>query len=121
MRAPRSWASSRVTGLCLSGRMAVNRYRIMGKALTPGECPRRLSTLLPGASKLVMLRRMDPVTQVLKAVGGGDPQVAGRLMPLVYDELRRLAAERLAHEKPGQTLQATALVHEAYLRLVGDG
>src|SRR5262249_42559117 len=50
----------------------------------------------------------------------GDPQAAEQLLPLVYDELRRLAAQKLAHEKPGQTLDATALVHEAYLRLVGD-
>jgi RNA polymerase sigma factor (TIGR02999 family) len=50
-----------------------------------------------------------------------DPQAAEQLLPLVYDELRKLAAQKLAHEKPGQTLQATALVHEAYLRLVGDG
>lgn len=59
------------------------------------------------------------VTQILADVGRGDPRAAGELLPLVYDELRRLAAQRLAHEKPGQTLQATALVHEAYLRLVG--
>jgi RNA polymerase sigma factor (TIGR02999 family) len=62
---------------------------------------------------------MDDVTRILSAIEGGDPGAAGRLLPLVYDELRRLAAARLAHEAPGQTLQATALVHEAYLRLVG--
>jgi RNA polymerase sigma factor (TIGR02999 family) len=62
---------------------------------------------------------MDEVTRVLEAVGRGDPQAAGRLLPLVYDELRRLAAAKLARERPGQTLDATALVHEAYLRLVG--
>jgi RNA polymerase sigma factor (TIGR02999 family) len=59
------------------------------------------------------------VTRVLEAVGRGEPRAADRLLPLVYDELRRLAAARLAHEAPGQTLQPTALVHEAYLRLVG--
>src|SRR6185312_12706458 len=59
------------------------------------------------------------VTRVLEAVGRGEPRAAGRLLPLVYDELRRLAAARLAHQAPGQTLQPTALVHEAYLRLVG--
>jgi RNA polymerase sigma factor (TIGR02999 family) len=62
---------------------------------------------------------MNDVTQVLDAIAQGDPHAAGRLLPLVYDELRRLAAQKLAQEKPGQTLQATALVHEAYLRLVG--
>ena len=62
---------------------------------------------------------MTDVTQIVSALGQGDPQAAESLLPLVYDELRRLAARRLAQEKPGQTLQATALVHEAYLRLVG--
>jgi RNA polymerase sigma factor (TIGR02999 family) len=61
---------------------------------------------------------MNEVTRILSAVEQGDPHAAEQLLPLVYDELRKLAAERLAHEKPGQTLQATALVHEAYLRLV---
>src|SRR5262245_4788826 len=68
-----------------------------------------------------MLRRMMDVTRILSAIEGGDPKAAEQLLPLVYDELRRLAAQKLAHEKPGQTLQATALVHEAYLRLVGGG
>ena len=62
---------------------------------------------------------MIDVTQVLSEIEHGDPAAAERLLPLVYDELRKLAAAKLAHEKPGQTLQATALVHEAYLRLVG--
>lgn len=62
---------------------------------------------------------MNPVTQILSAIEQGDPHAAEQLLPLVYDELRRLAAQRLGHEKAGQTLQATALVHEAYLRLVG--
>src|SRR3954451_12633755 len=61
---------------------------------------------------------MNNVTRVLSAVEHGDPQAAAELLPLVYDELRKLAAHRLAMESPGQTLQATALVHEAYLRLV---
>jgi RNA polymerase sigma factor (TIGR02999 family) len=64
---------------------------------------------------------MNDVTQILSAIEQGDPKAAERLLPLVYDELRRLAVQRLAHEKPGQTLQPTALVHEAYLRLVGPG
>ncbi len=61
----------------------------------------------------------EDVTQILSAIERGDGQAADRLLPLVYDELRRLAAQKLAHEKPGQTLQPTALVHEAYIRLVG--
>ena len=64
---------------------------------------------------------MSEVTRILSAIEHGQPQAAEELLPLVYDELRRLAAQKLAHEKPGQTLQATALVHEAYLRLVDEG
>ena len=65
---------------------------------------------------------MTDVTRILSAIEQGDPDAAAQLLPLVYDELRKLAARRLANEAPGQTLQATALVHEAYLRLVdGDG
>src|SRR5439155_10690461 len=63
---------------------------------------------------------MSEVTRILSAIDQGDPHAAEQLLPLVYDELRKLAAQRLAQEKPGQTLQATALVHEAYLRLVGQ-
>ena len=63
---------------------------------------------------------MSNVTRLIDAAAAGEPHAAGELLPLVYDELRRLAAARVAAEKPGQTLQATALVHEAYLRLVGD-
>jgi RNA polymerase sigma factor (TIGR02999 family) len=63
---------------------------------------------------------MIEVTQILNAIDQGDPHAAEHLLPLVYEELRRLAAEKMAQEKPGQTLQATALVHEAYLRLVDD-
>ena len=61
---------------------------------------------------------MTEVTRILNAIDQGDQQAANDLLPLVYEELRRLAAQRLSHEKPGQTLQATALVHEAYIRLV---
>ncbi len=64
------------------------------------------------------MRRMHEVTEILSAIERGDPQAAEHLLPLVYDELRRVAKEKMAKEKPGQTLQATALVHEAYLRLV---
>jgi RNA polymerase sigma factor (TIGR02999 family) len=63
---------------------------------------------------------MNEVTRMLSALERGDPHAAEQLLPLVYDELRRLAAHKLAQETPGQTLQPTALVHEAYLRLVGD-
>ena len=62
---------------------------------------------------------MNEVTRILSGIEAGDPQAAAQLLPLVYDELRWLAAQKLAQEKPGQTLDATALVHEAYLRLVG--
>src|SRR5512145_3311869 len=67
-----------------------------------------------------MLSFMSDVTRILSAIEAGDPHAAEQLLPLVYDELRKLAAERLAKEKPGQTLQPTALVHEAYLRLVAS-
>jgi RNA polymerase sigma factor (TIGR02999 family) len=63
---------------------------------------------------------MDDVTRLLNGIDRGDPQAPGQLLPLVYDELRRLAAAQLAREKPGQTLDPTALVHEAFLRLAGD-
>jgi RNA polymerase sigma factor (TIGR02999 family) len=64
---------------------------------------------------------MNEVTRILESIGRGDAAASAQLLPLVYDELRRLAAQRLAQERPGQTLQATALVHEAYLRLVAGG
>jgi DNA-directed RNA polymerase specialized sigma24 family protein len=64
---------------------------------------------------------MNNVTRILSAIERGDPSAAGQLLPLIYAELRTLAAQKLAREKPGQSLQATALVHEAYLRLVGNG
>ena len=63
---------------------------------------------------------MSEVTRILNAIDGGDAKAADELLPLVYEQLRILAAQRLSHEPPGQTLQATALVHEAYIRLVGD-
>ena len=61
---------------------------------------------------------MSDVTQILSEIESGDPSASDQLLPLVYNELRKLATAKLAHEKPGQTLQATALVHEAYIRLV---
>ena len=63
---------------------------------------------------------MSEVSHILHAIADGDPQAASQLLPLVYNELRKLAAHRLAHQAPGQTLQPTALVHEAYFRLVSD-
>ncbi len=80
----------------------------------------RLASSLPLLCASVILTRMSEVTRILNAIQEGDPQAASQLLPLVYDELRKLAAQKLAREKPGQTLDATALVHEAYLRLVGD-
>ena len=62
---------------------------------------------------------MSNVTQILNAIERGDAQATDKLLPMVYEELRRLAAQKMSHERPGQTLQATALVHEAYIRLVG--
>jgi RNA polymerase sigma factor (TIGR02999 family) len=63
---------------------------------------------------------MSDVTRILSDIEAGDPHASAQLLPLVYEELRRLAAQRLAQEKPGQTLEPTALVHEAYLRLIGQ-
>src|SRR5215203_3086032 len=88
-------------GSRLAGRQAATVFR---SRLAP---PRR------------MLGIVADVTQILTAIERGDPRAAAELLPLVYDELRKLAAARLADEKPGQTLQPTALVHEAYVRLVG--
>src|SRR4029077_2969138 len=73
---------------------------------------------LPLVFRAVILNRMSDVTRILSAIERGDPNAAEQLLPLVYDELRKLAAQKMAKEAPGQTLEATALVHEAYLRLV---
>ena len=80
---------------------------LLGKGLQSGDL-----------AKTSQAAFMTDVTQVLSEIEHGDPSAAERLLPLVYDELRKLAAAKLAHENPGQTLQATALVHEAYLRLI---
>ena len=69
----------------------------------------------------VIMATMTEVTRILQMIENGDPSASEQLLPIVYKELRILARQRLANEKPGQTLQATALVHEAYLRLVGNG
>src|SRR5262249_4632994 len=84
------------------------------------RCPLHFDCLPGETSRLPRdkLASMSEVTRILSAIEQGDPNAADQLLPLVYDELRRLAAHKLAQEKPGQTLQATALVHEAYLRLV---
>src|SRR5205823_9445687 len=76
------------------------------------------STWRAGSGESLSVPLMNEVTRILSAIDQGDPHAAAQLLPLVYQELRRLAAQKLAQEKPGQTLQATALVHEAYLRLV---
>ena len=75
---------------------------------------------VPSAPPAGTIGRMSDVTRLIDDAAAGDPHAAAELLPLVYDELRKLAAARLADEKPGQTLQATALVHEVYLRLVGN-
>lgn len=80
-----------------------------------------LVLLLTSISYLPSAAAMDQVTVLLNSLANGKPDAAEELVPLVYDELRKLAASRLSREMPGQTLQATALVHEAYLRLVGSG
>src|SRR6516164_103422 len=90
------------------GRVAARRYRM--------RYNRSRISCVPWP---VTFPSMNDVTRILSAIEQGDPSAAGELLPLVYDELRKLAAQRLAQVKPGQTLQATALVHEAYLRLVG--
>ncbi len=77
-----------------------------------------MSARLSGAGRPT-LRPMSEVTQLLNVMDGGDARAADQLLPLVYEELRKLAAAKMAQEQPGQTLQATALVHEAWLRLVG--
>jgi RNA polymerase sigma factor (TIGR02999 family) len=90
-----------------------------GEASPQARLPGPLVCVPPAA--LLSSAPISEVTRILSAIEQGDAHAAGQLLPLVYDELRRLAAQKLAQEKPGQTLEATALVHEAYLRLVGTG
>ena len=92
--------------------MLLARHPATSCGLTPWRWPVTLAA--------VILDPMSEVTRILSAIEQGESHAAEQLLPLVYDELRRLAAQRLAQEKPGQTLEATALVHEAYLRLVGQ-
>jgi RNA polymerase sigma factor (TIGR02999 family) len=100
----------------MNGRLSNTRYLRAPR----GAQPSRFKKIVAAQGRTVMLVAMSDVTRILSAIEQGDPQAAQQLLPLVYDELRQLAAQRLAQEKPGQTLQATALVHEAYLRLVGN-
>src|SRR4051812_44282892 len=101
---------------------AVARVSQPQRSAAQRSCPDWLRAGMPppGLSTLAVLP-MHEVTRILSAIEHGDPHAAEQLLPLVYEELRKLAAQKLAGEKPGQTLQATALVHEAYLRLVDDG
>src|SRR5262249_22147846 len=89
-------------------------------ATTTGLSRTRLSRRMQNDVGRCSIASMSQVTRILEQIQQGDPHAAEQLLPLVYDELRKLAAQRLANEQPGRTLQATALVHEAYLRLVGD-
>src|SRR5262245_57238596 len=93
----------------------------MERLALPSRCPRIPVKWPDSPVQAGVVRSMNEVTSILSAIEAGDPHAAADLLPLVYDELRQLAAARLSAEKPGQTLQPTALVHEAYLRLVGDG
>src|SRR5262245_22173494 len=102
--------------LCCCRSLGVRRRQ--GCVGSPGCAARCRSALLQVTCRSVILGCMSDVTRILSAIEQGDPSAAEQLLPLVYDELRKLAAQKLAQEKPGQTLQATALVHEAYLRLV---
>src|SRR6516162_4252039 len=100
---------------------------VPSRSTSSGPAPiRHAEQLVTGPDSRAPLKRastwsaaVNEVTQILSAIAQGDPSAASQLLPLVYDELRGLAAQKLAHEHPGQTLQPTALVHEAYLRLVG--
>src|SRR5437764_14735740 len=94
-----------------------SRQRHWSLVIAAGPSPRP-SIFLPSFSPAVILASMSEVTRILDAIEQGDPHAAEQLLSLVYDELRKLAAARLAQERPGQTLEATALVHEVYLRLV---
>ena len=80
----------------------------------------RRTVIIRALATLQKATPLSDVTRILSKIESGDPSAAEQLLPLVYEELRKLAAAKLAHEKPGQTLQATALVHEAYVRLVDD-
>jgi RNA polymerase sigma factor (TIGR02999 family) len=110
LHGPRTFVPLRVASRCLS-------QRWIGEAAR-WKRPQGPVKLLEIPGPFSKGEPMSEVTRILSAVEQGEPHAAEQLLPLVYDELRKLAAQRLAQEKPGQTLQATALVHEAYLRLV---
>jgi RNA polymerase sigma factor (TIGR02999 family) len=108
----------RACGLEISGpggdlNLHDNDMQLVGQPKADPDCP--LAFLVP----LPTLVRMSDVTQLLDAIQNGDARASDQLLPLVYEELRKLAAVKMAQEKPGQTLQATALVHEAWMRLAG--
>src|SRR5262245_62130184 len=101
------------------GKTAVHfSRRVALHANSPSMHGARFRGLL--SSERLFSPAMSEVTRILSAIEQGDPSAADQLLPLVYDELRKLAAQKMALEKPGQTLQPTALVHEAYLRLIGN-
>src|SRR5207249_2940107 len=104
---------------CRDGLGESGSVRVRAGLLRDRGDPSRHAFRVEGDCSEGKLSGMTDVTQILAAVEAGDPKAAAELLPLVYDELRKLAAARLADEKPGQTLQATALVNEAYIRLVG--
>src|SRR5262245_16961154 len=118
---------------CASAENRVKMNRPIGKRALPFYFPvdsfprtaldgrRAVECFLRVVSPLVIFAGMADATQLLVAAAAGDAKAAAELLPLVYDELRKLAAARMAEEKSGQTLQATALVHEAYVRLVDVG
>jgi len=107
----------------IASSIAERTRRVDGRNASAGHgCRTRLRGIEKGRSAETLALLVAPtcdVTRILSAIEEGDSHAAEQLLPLVYDELRRLAAQKLAEEKPGQTLQATALVHEAYLRLLG--
>ena len=119
-------------GFIHSWRSAIRRATAFGATLRQSVCLPEARILFPITLSsdfdhtLVFCRRqailapVSDVTQLLSAIDAGDPKASDQLLPLVYEELRKLAAVKIAQEKPGQTLQATALVHEAWLRLVGS-
>jgi RNA polymerase sigma factor (TIGR02999 family) len=114
------WSFHPQTGKTLHSRLSHANGRAGGRELHCG-IPRPLFIFGPFREDLRETEPMSEVTEILASIDQGDPTQAEKLLPLVYRELRRLAASKLSIQAPGQTLQATALVHEAYLRLVGSG
>jgi RNA polymerase sigma factor (TIGR02999 family) len=102
----------------LSGNILRFNKLVSNRSQGQGTVPKDVAEDIPLRFSSVFVPPMNEVTRILSAINEGDPDAAEQLLPLVYDELRKLAAQKLAQEKPGQTLEATALVHEAYIRLV---